>query len=680
MITNLCYSSYYYDKNVRQENKEFYCLDQPIRFLSNIKDINIIVGGNNTRKSRFFKMIMELESFPIWQTEIALNSFVCELESLNDELSVYKDIVIADFKYQNIGGEIREKIEKIIKKVSINDDYQLQVNLVHKEIESLINNIENCKGEPGLIEIKADFEKLIYSLELSNSLVQTLYNDNLSIKQQVSSRRTSNSIYKPAKPADIAKRLVDIDISVILTQIIHHLQDLSENISFESLNPNIIYIPVLRTSKTLAGISGDIFQDTIKQQMPKLNIKVVIHTGLSLNDKILKSRNGTKEDFFNFLEFERFIGNTFFDGEDINIIAQFGGKEIKISLPGERPNVSFNDLGDGVSGIINLLYPIFTAYDDSWVFIEEPENNLHPAFQNIFVKTLAENEFLKKKNLKIFINTHSNHILVNSYLSPEDINVMVFSKRDQDTTSIASFSDDKKSTLDLLGVLNTSVLISNCLIWVEGITDRLYVKAFLKAYLDSLKNKDQVIREGLDYCFIEYGGSSIVHYDFNETGENTMSSDIEAFYSNNRILVLADHDNSEGKSIHFSKFKNKHFVYLDTGLPEIENILPNEILIDFLRGLGISETQIKTIDFSLVLTKKLGEVFKEVKKNGKLLKIQAEFGGTLASSYKKKLAEFVFRKVLDGSYQWEKLKQSSNIKSITTKILDFIKKSNKGFK
>ena len=673
MIANLSLSNYYDYRSVREQDKEFYSFNQSIRFLSNLKNLNIIVGGNNTRKSRFFKMLMELEFFPIWRTEVALDSFLRDLELLNEELANFKEIVLVDLKIYNLATDVKEKIQKVIKRVSGNDDYQLQIILIYDTVKWIIDNIPHCRGEAESIEIKTIIDNLIYSLAISNYLVQALYNENADIKQQFPLTRLPYSALNAKKPSDMRKRLKGTEISTVLIKIIKLLEVLNKSISFESLNPNIIYIPVLRTSKTLAGISGDIFQDTIKQQMPNLNTKTVIHTGLSLNDKILKSRNGTKEDFFNFLEFERFIGNTFFDGEDINIIAQFGRKEINISLPGERPNVSFNDLGDGVSGIINLLYPIFTAYDDSWVFIEEPENNLHPAFQNIFVKTLAENEFLKKKNLKIFINTHSNHILVNSYLSPEDINVMVFSKRDQDTTSIASFNDDRKSTLDLLGVLNTSVLISNCLIWVEGITDRLYVKAFLKAYIDSLRKKDQVIREGLDYCFIEYGGSSIVHYDFNEAGGNTVSADIEAFYSNNRILVLADNDNSEGKSIRFSKFKNKHFVYLDTGLPEIENILPNDILKDFLRELGVADTQIKTIDFALVSTKKLGEVFTGVKKNGKLLKIQAKFGGTLASSYKKKLAEFVYRKVVDGSYKWESLQQSVYIKNITTKVLNFIK-------
>ncbi len=675
MITSLCLSSYYYDRNIRQENKEFYSNDQPIRFLSNVKDMNIIVGGNNTRKSRFFKLLMELESFPIWETGISLEPFIRHLELVNQELGAFKKIVLADLKLYRLPSDIKEKIKNVIKKVSANEDYQLQVALIYDMIHGVIENIQQCKNETGLTAIKTSIDNLIYSLTISNHLVQAIYNEDQTIKQQFPLTRSPYPALDARMPSDLGKRLKNAEISKVLIKIKELLSDFNKNVSFGLLNPDIIYIPVLRTSRTLVGNPSDIFETTIKEQMPHINRKAIIHTGLSLNAKVLKSRNGTKEDFFNFLAFEKFIGNTFFDGDDINIIAQFEGKEIKISLPGERPNVSFNDLGDGVSGIINLLYPIFTAYDESWVFIEEPENNLHPAFQNIFIKTLAENEFLKKKNLKIFINTHSNHILVNSYLSPEDINVMVFSKRDQDTTSITSFNDDKKSTLDLLGVLNTSVLISNCLIWVEGVTDRLYVKAFLKAYLDSLRKKDQVIREGLDYCFIEYGGSSIVHYDFNETGKNNMSSDIEAFYSNNRILVLADHDNSEGKSIHFSKFKNKHFAYLDTGLPEIENILPNKILIDFLKGLGITDTQINKIDFALVSTKKLGEVFNGVKRNGKVLKIQAKFGGTLASSYKKKLAEFVYRKVIDGSYQWDALQQSVNIEKVTVKILNFIKDS-----
>jgi len=38
------------------------------------------------------------------------------------------------------------------------------------------------------------------------------------------------------------------------------------------------------------------------------------------------------------------------------------------------------------SSIILLMFPIYTANENTWVFIDEPENHLHPGFQKIFFK------------------------------------------------------------------------------------------------------------------------------------------------------------------------------------------------------------------------------------------------------------------------------------------------------
>ena len=41
-----------------------------------------------------------------------------------------------------------------------------------------------------------------------------------------------------------------------------------------------------------------------------------------------------------------------------------------------------------------------------------------------------------------------------------------------------------------LGVQNSSVFLSNATIWVEGITDRLYLRAYMKKYIEELENSD----------------------------------------------------------------------------------------------------------------------------------------------------------------------------------------------
>lgn len=54
--------------------------------------------------------------------------------------------------------------------------------------------------------------------------------------------------------------------------------------------------------------------------------------------------------------------------------------------------------------------------------------------------------------------------------------------------------------LNKLGVLNSSVFLANKSIWVEGITDRIIIKAFLKAYMHS---QDLIkLNEDIDYAFL----------------------------------------------------------------------------------------------------------------------------------------------------------------------------------
>ena len=64
---------------------------------------------------------------------------------------------------------------------------------------------------------------------------------------------------------------------------------------------------------------------------------------------------------------------------------------------------------------------------------------------------------------------------------------------------IKNVNSGNNELLRQLGVNNTSVFLANSSIWVEGISDRNYIKAFLIAYcnqnLDKYKSILQTIRE-----------------------------------------------------------------------------------------------------------------------------------------------------------------------------------------
>ena len=68
---------------------------------------------------------------------------------------------------------------------------------------------------------------------------------------------------------------------------------------------------------------------------------------------------------------------------------------------------------------------------------------------------------------------------------------------------------DNVKILDLLGVRNSSVFLSNCVIWTEGVTDRMLLRKLLELFTDFSYLEDR------HYSFAEYGGSNLENFDLN---------------------------------------------------------------------------------------------------------------------------------------------------------------------
>jgi predicted ATP-dependent endonuclease of OLD family len=66
--------------------------------------------------------------------------------------------------------------------------------------------------------------------------------------------------------------------------------------------------------------------------------------------------------------------------------------------------------------------------------------------------------------------------------------------------------------LDELGARASDILLANGVIWVEGISDAIYIRTWIKRYCDEKGMKSPV--EGSEYAFVEYGGSCLAHYEY----------------------------------------------------------------------------------------------------------------------------------------------------------------------
>ncbi|WP_370424526.1 ATP-dependent endonuclease [Tenacibaculum dicentrarchi] len=447
------------------------------------------------------------------------------------------------------------------------------------------------------------------------------------------------------------------------------------------------YIPVLRSLLKNQNLSEKAFEDTIKKVFFNDNDSQPNHlkvdTGLNLWSDMSKIHNSRKigdiENFSNFLSLH------FFDNEKVQLLPDREGLKLISIAINNQDFRGINEIGDGVQTIILLLFPIFTACNNECFYIEEPETNLHPAFQRIFIETLLTNEFLVNKNLKYFFTTHSNHFL-DLTLRSDKVSFFQFQKIAENKHLIKTNIKPNKETLDLLGVNNSSVFLANTSLWVEGPTDRKYLAKFLKLYCE--EKEKPYLKEDIDFAFFEYGGNLIAHYLFDENQEfedDEIRDKINAFANANKIYLLADNDNVKEESAKYLRqknlenlaSKNSYFKYQNTIVKEIENLLSAKVVKGFISELlktASSKEKVKNIklkkdDYSSI---GIGQFIEDVliKNNiSDMKKFKAE-SGTLTNEYKNKLANFV----IDRTYTYKDLiEDNEQLKTLIEDLYKFIK-------
>jgi predicted ATPase len=459
--------------------------------------------------------------------------------------------------------------------------------------------------------------------------------------------------------------------------------------------PEVVYIPVLRTAVPLKEISTSDTADYLGQSISEnyglgsAGGKVEVFTGNLLYWTINKELRSDKPETRNRLKsFERFLGETFYEGMSINLVPlnETGGARRHLALHvGEQIMRRFCDIGDGIQAIIILMYRLFTAEPGTWIFIEEPEQGLHPGLQRIFLETLARHRDLQDRDLTVFMSTHSNHLLGIAISElKEDVSVFAFQKcpgwSDPERFEVRPIHTRQANLLTLLGVANSSVFLANCSIWVEGITDRKYLRAYLSAYLlsDEFKREYSFTpQEDVHYAFFEYAGSNLEHYLF-ESKDGASADQVEqirAQFLCNRIFLLADRDESkEEKHKRYEAWSSESFRYFVTPGIEVENLISEAELVQALPQLisGLTGEQVTKagIRLSDYRRKRIGSYLTE--RFGHLCPNAVKAGsGTLSAYYKDKLANLVCPNVT-----WENM--SDDARDLTRALYNFIYKHNQG--
>ena len=500
--------------------------------LLDVNRINIFIGANNSGKSLFLRQLFEQ----------GVEGLLYELEgdciSLNYEL----DVLVEGLGGGSINGVSGEELKRVVDE---KDWY------AHKQRETLIGYGQSLK-----VFCENNFR---------------------------SNRNTGGNA--EARLAKVLRKY-DNEVGGIPLQ---SLKKMGEYTPF--------YIPVLRGMRPL---DKDVFSDYPASGDPVARyairtkydyfrdcgqVEERLYTGERLYQHLTEMLLGMPHERQIVVDYQFLLSEWFFDGQEVTLIPRHDHDVVEI-LIGQEEQRPIYDLGDGLQQIIIITSCAFFNKEPTYIFMEEPEVNLHPGLLRQLTIFLVE-----KTQHKYFFTTHSNTLLDLS-LERCDVNIYKIEKsREQGETSFTiTPAVGDRSVLPLLGVKPSSLYFSNCTVWVEGITDRLYLRAFIRIYLKDLeinsKSEYDCFRkyiENIHYSFVEYQGAVVEHWEFGEDEES--KEKMHACCTASKPFVIADGD-IEGKGDRQERLEStlgKNIYVLSC--KEFENMLPVGLVVDVCKHL-----------------------------------------------------------------------------------------------
>ncbi|MBC3911377.1 AAA family ATPase [Undibacterium umbellatum] len=374
-----------------------------------------------------------------------------------------------------------------------------------------------------------------------------------------------------------------------------HAFSLPDDISEKLSIPKRTYLPILRGLRPvnmsaendpyLERTNKDYFLDTKGTLVYELTSQDV-YTGASLYKLLSTHLLGKPEQRERIRRYENLLGKFFFGGQQVTLIPEYEKDTIAVQIGGFEQRPIF-DLGDGLQQIIVVTSVVFLQDTPQMFFIEEPEQCLHPGL----LRTLAL-FFLRETEHQYFITTHSNHLLdlteTNDSVTVHQVKKHVLPDGSSERFVIRDAANDRE-VLNELGVHPSSVYLANSTIWVEGITDRFYLGAFMQRYLHQMDDGALKIRysgfmENFHYTFVEYQGGTLGHWVFDDADISSADdAGLSAIKLCAEAILICDGDirtKGQGefnRAVVLERQLGERLIVLAE--KELENILPHEIII-----------------------------------------------------------------------------------------------------
>lgn len=537
--------------------KQYVVANSMPTLINNLSRINIFIGTNNSGKSRLLRELFARSDYKFSPNSLDFSEFLSSVKKAVQELKMLP-------KYSQ---------ETYVKLISILEnspstllyDFQLKHNISTHEIIELFNK---------------EYSTAVQWYKARGYAISPQFNDILTIREK----------YFDAYDNVISEfNSREIDIKRYYIPTLRSLKDISPIGGADSKKYRDIYGEVTK-SHYFTSVSTKIYEgiDAAK-----------IFTGLTLYDDINSLVRSEINNRKKKKQFENFLSESFFNNQNVEITSHEKGK-ILIAIDEEEYPIE--QLGDGIQAIIILIYKLFMHQGENAVFFfEEPETHLHPGFQRLFIETLRRPEF---NSFQYFMSTHSNHFL-DITLENDDISVYTFNKKkDGDSYKfyVENVAHGDDNVLQLIGANKSSVFLSNCTIWVEGITDRIYLRKYIDLYQNHEKSNNPNIRlfkEDYHYSFVEYGGNNITHWSFLDSDDDEhFNINVDRLCAKAFLITDSDNTKSGKKKERQEKLKerlgNRYYCLQSK---EIENIISKQVIAQVVHSYEKPDTVVNFSKF-----------------------------------------------------------------------------------
>lgn len=292
--------------------------------------------------------------------------------------------------------------------------------------------------------------------------------------------------------------------------------------------------------------------------------------------------------------------------------------KLYITYPGfnhDKLHKSVYELSQGTLHILMLFKELFDNLinntENIIVLIDEIENHLHPKAQKELIKHINNEIINQIDNIQFFITTHSLFVIreIFNYINTKKVSIYHLENKTRfpkiyDISEIGikeqhqNIIEDTKGfdeVLSDLGFEMKDLFYPNCLIFVEGPTDIMYIRYWLDRYIEHLKINDKNIAKpikGLDYDFVEFGGALAAHLTFKHNDSSNDVDDLDfkteelvnVFSLNRKVFFIVDDDDKKAfektkKRIEseIKNNKNGSEFYRNNKYKTIEDMIPKSL-------------------------------------------------------------------------------------------------------